>query len=97
MFTVFYSVAFSNFWLLLFVALPGYLSRCLKSLFDVIGDSEFETFPFSIEKLGPGKKTKVQVQRRSLGPKHFTKFGLHTTTTHHHHHTPHPHKLLGHF
>ena len=33
----------------------------------------------NIEKLGPGTKSKVQVQRRSLGPKHFTKFGLHTT------------------
>ena len=37
----------------------------------------------SIEKLGPGTKSKVQVQRRSLGPKHFTKLGLHTTTHHH--------------
>ena len=48
----------------------------------------------SFEKLGPGTRSKVQVQRRSLGPKHFTKFGLPTTThtpTHHHH------KLLGHF
>ena len=35
-----------------------------------------------IEKLGPGTKSKVQVQRRSLGLKHFTKFGLPTTTTH---------------
>ena len=30
---------------------------------------------FLIEKLGPGTKSKVQVQRQSLGPKHFTKFG----------------------
>ena len=48
-----------------------------------------------IEKLGPGTKSKVR--RRSLGPKHFTKFGLHTHHTHTH--TPHTttHKLLGHF
>ena len=44
-----------------------------------------------IEKLGPGTKSKVQVQRQSLGPKQFTKFGLHT------HPNPPPHKLLGHF
>ena len=43
-----------------------------------------------IEKLGPGTKSKVQVQSRSLWPKHFTKFGLPTT------HTP-TQKLLGHF
>ena len=42
--------------------------------------------PIFIEKLGPGTKSNVQVQRRSLGPKHFTKLGLHT----HHHHTPPP-------
>ena len=51
----------------------------------------FEKCSF-IEKLGPGTKSKVQVQRRSLGPKHFAKFGLHT----YHHHIPH-NKLLGHF
>ena len=37
-----------------------------------------------IERLGPGTNTKHKVQRRSLGPKHFTKFGL---LTHHHTHT----------
>ena len=31
--------------------------------------------------LAQSPKSKVQVQRRSLGPKHFTKFGLPTTTT----------------
>ena len=33
------------------------------------------------EKLGPGTQSKVQVQRQSLGPKHFTKFGLPTPPT----------------
>ena len=49
-----------------------------------------DKFLFSLvfEKLGPGTKSKAQVQRRSLGPKHFTKFGLPTHPTH---------KLLGHF
>ena len=37
----------------------------------------------TIEKLGPGTKSKVQVQRPSLGPKHFTKFGLPTHTPTH--------------
>ena len=36
---------------------------------------------FDIEKLGPGTKSKVQVQRQSLGPKHFTKTPPTTTQT----------------
>ena len=40
-----------------------------------------EDFVVVVEKLGPGTKSKVQVQRRSLGPKHFTKLGLPTTHT----------------
>ena len=43
-----------------------------------------------IEKLSQGTKSKVQVLRRSLGPKHFTKLGLPT-------HPPPTHKLLGNF
>ena len=46
---------------------------------------------FIFEKLGPSTKSKVQFQRRSLGPKHFTKFGLPT------HHPTTTHKLFGHF
>ena len=57
--------------------------------FDTLSPQDSSDF----EKLGPGTKSKVQVQRRSLGPKHFTKLGLHT---HHHHHTP-THKILEHF
>ena len=32
-------------------------------------------------KAWPWHKPQAQVQRQSLGPKHFTKFGLHSTTT----------------
>ena len=32
----------------------------------------------------PRHKHKTQIQRRSLGKKHFTKFGLPNTHTHHH-------------
>ena len=77
---------------ILLLLIPGYYTTdgAIFTIRKIVKLKSISVF----EKLGPGTKSKVQVQRRSLwpGPKHFTKFGL-PTTTHHHH----PHKLLGHF